>query len=232
MLRHELPDGYALRLARGGRRRRALPRSSMPPRAPRALDALGRARARGRRRAARIRATRGQIADNDGMQSAIVTPDGRLVGMVGFHSIDWMNRKSSIGELARARRAGARHHDRGRPRPRRPRVRHVGAQSASSSRLRSRTRAAVRSRSGSASARRASCARSSASATACSTASSTRCSPPTGRAATRPCRRRGARRRRRSRARRRSPRPRSGSCARTTMPMTVAVAGSSATMSA
>jgi ribosomal-protein-serine acetyltransferase len=44
-----------------------------------------------------IRGTRRQIADNDGMQTAIVAPDGRIVGMVGFHSIDWMNRKSSIG---------------------------------------------------------------------------------------------------------------------------------------
>jgi ribosomal-protein-serine acetyltransferase len=44
-----------------------------------------------------IRGTRQQIADNDGMQTAIVAPDRRIVGMVGFHSIDWMNRKSSIG---------------------------------------------------------------------------------------------------------------------------------------
>jgi ribosomal-protein-serine acetyltransferase len=44
-----------------------------------------------------IRGTRRQIADNDGMQTAIVAPDRRIVGMVGFHSIDWMNRKSSIG---------------------------------------------------------------------------------------------------------------------------------------
>ena len=39
-----------------------------------------------------IRATRRQIADNDGLQTAILAPDGRIVGMVGFHSIDWMNR--------------------------------------------------------------------------------------------------------------------------------------------
>jgi ribosomal-protein-serine acetyltransferase len=44
-----------------------------------------------------IRATRRQIAENDGLQTAIVAPDGRLVGMVGYHSIDWLNRKSSIG---------------------------------------------------------------------------------------------------------------------------------------
>jgi ribosomal-protein-serine acetyltransferase len=44
-----------------------------------------------------IRATRRQIADNDGLQTAIVAPDGRIVGMVGSHSVDWLNRKSSIG---------------------------------------------------------------------------------------------------------------------------------------
>jgi ribosomal-protein-serine acetyltransferase len=44
-----------------------------------------------------IRATRRQIADNDGLQTGIVDPDGRIVGMVGFHNIDWMNRKTSIG---------------------------------------------------------------------------------------------------------------------------------------
>jgi ribosomal-protein-serine acetyltransferase len=44
-----------------------------------------------------IRATRKQIADNDGLQTAIVDPDGRIVGMVGVHNVDWMNRKSSIG---------------------------------------------------------------------------------------------------------------------------------------
>jgi ribosomal-protein-serine acetyltransferase len=44
-----------------------------------------------------IRATRRQIADNDGLQTAIVDPDGRIVGMVGFHNVDWLNRKTSIG---------------------------------------------------------------------------------------------------------------------------------------
>jgi ribosomal-protein-serine acetyltransferase len=44
-----------------------------------------------------IRMTRKQIADNDGMQTAIVDPGGRIVGAVGFHSVDWMNAASSIG---------------------------------------------------------------------------------------------------------------------------------------
>jgi ribosomal-protein-serine acetyltransferase len=46
--------------------------------------------------AAVIRLTRRQVADNDGFQTAIVC-DGRIVGAVGFHGIDWDNRSSSIG---------------------------------------------------------------------------------------------------------------------------------------
>jgi ribosomal-protein-serine acetyltransferase len=44
-----------------------------------------------------IRGTRRQIAENDGLQTAIVAPDGRIVGMVGVHGVDWVNGKSSIG---------------------------------------------------------------------------------------------------------------------------------------
>ena len=44
-----------------------------------------------------IRATRRQIADNDGLQTAIVAAAALIAGMVGFHSVDWINRKSSIG---------------------------------------------------------------------------------------------------------------------------------------
>jgi ribosomal-protein-serine acetyltransferase len=44
-----------------------------------------------------IRLTRRQIADNDGMQTAIVDPDGRIVGMIGLHAVDWGNRRTSIG---------------------------------------------------------------------------------------------------------------------------------------
>jgi ribosomal-protein-serine acetyltransferase len=44
-----------------------------------------------------IRATRRQIGENNGLQTAIVDPGGRIVGMVGLHGVDWMNRTSSIG---------------------------------------------------------------------------------------------------------------------------------------
>jgi ribosomal-protein-serine acetyltransferase len=44
-----------------------------------------------------IRATRKQIADNDGLQTAIVDPGGAIVGMVGYHGVDWRNSKTSIG---------------------------------------------------------------------------------------------------------------------------------------
>lgn len=37
-----------------------------------------------------------QIARNDGFQAAIA-PKGRIIGVVGFHSIDWTNRNTSIG---------------------------------------------------------------------------------------------------------------------------------------
>jgi ribosomal-protein-serine acetyltransferase len=51
-----------------------------------------------------IRATRKQIADNDGLQTAIVDADGQIIGMVGFHGVDWVNRRTSIGYwLARDR---------------------------------------------------------------------------------------------------------------------------------
>ena len=44
-----------------------------------------------------IRATRRQIADNDGFQVAIVTAGGALAGTVGFHRVSWLNRATSIG---------------------------------------------------------------------------------------------------------------------------------------
>jgi len=43
-----------------------------------------------------IRLTRRQVADNDGFQTAIVC-DGRIVGAVGFHGVDWDHRSASIG---------------------------------------------------------------------------------------------------------------------------------------
>ena len=44
-----------------------------------------------------IRATRKQIADNDGLQTAIIDRRRRIVEMVGVHNVDWLNRKTSIG---------------------------------------------------------------------------------------------------------------------------------------
>jgi ribosomal-protein-serine acetyltransferase len=43
-----------------------------------------------------IRRTRRQFADNDGFQAAIVEDD-QIIGVVGFHGVDWNNRSTSIG---------------------------------------------------------------------------------------------------------------------------------------
>jgi ribosomal-protein-serine acetyltransferase len=43
-----------------------------------------------------IRMGRKQFADNQGFQAAIVE-DGRIVGGIGFHQLDWENRSTSIG---------------------------------------------------------------------------------------------------------------------------------------
>lgn len=37
-----------------------------------------------------------QLARNDGFQAAIA-PEGSIIGVAGFHSIDWTNRNTSIG---------------------------------------------------------------------------------------------------------------------------------------
>lgn len=37
-----------------------------------------------------------QLARNDGFQ-AVIAPQGEIVGVAGFHSIDWTNRNTSIG---------------------------------------------------------------------------------------------------------------------------------------
>jgi ribosomal-protein-serine acetyltransferase len=97
MLRHELPNGYALRLLEESDAdeifalidaNREHLGAWMPwvEREREPADVLP-----------FIRATRKQIADNDGLQTAIVDPGARIVGTVGFHSVDWLNRKSSIG---------------------------------------------------------------------------------------------------------------------------------------
>lgn len=46
--------------------------------------------------AAFIRKTRGQLIENDGFQAA-VSEDERIIGMVGYHGVDWGNRTTSIG---------------------------------------------------------------------------------------------------------------------------------------
>lgn len=43
-----------------------------------------------------IRRTRRQVADNDGFSAAIIERDD-IIGVVGFHGVDWNNRSTSIG---------------------------------------------------------------------------------------------------------------------------------------
>ncbi|HET9678322.1 MAG TPA: GNAT family N-acetyltransferase [Solirubrobacterales bacterium] len=43
-----------------------------------------------------IAETEAQLARNDGFQAAIA-PDGPINGVVGFHSVDWTNRNTTIG---------------------------------------------------------------------------------------------------------------------------------------
>jgi ribosomal-protein-serine acetyltransferase len=52
-----------------------------------------------------IRLTRRQVADNDGLQAAIVR-DERIAGVVGFHHVDWQNRSTSIGYWLDERQEG------------------------------------------------------------------------------------------------------------------------------
>jgi ribosomal-protein-serine acetyltransferase len=97
VLRHELPGGYALRLLEesdadelyaviDANREHLEPWMPWVEHEHEPADVLP-----------FIRATRRQIADNDGLQTAIVDPEGRIVGMVGVHNVDWPNRKTSIG---------------------------------------------------------------------------------------------------------------------------------------
>jgi ribosomal-protein-serine acetyltransferase len=97
MLRHELPGGYALRLLEESDADEVFAlidanREHLAPWMPWAEHEREPAHV-----LPFIRAGRKQIADNDGLQTAIVDPDGRIVGMVGFHNVDWLHRKSSIG---------------------------------------------------------------------------------------------------------------------------------------
>ena len=43
-----------------------------------------------------IRLTRRQVADNDGLALAIVR-DGAVVGVAGYHRVDWANRSTTLG---------------------------------------------------------------------------------------------------------------------------------------
>jgi ribosomal-protein-serine acetyltransferase len=43
-----------------------------------------------------IRAVRRQVADNDGFQT-VIEREGRPIGMVGFHGVDWRHRSTSVG---------------------------------------------------------------------------------------------------------------------------------------
>jgi ribosomal-protein-serine acetyltransferase len=43
-----------------------------------------------------IRSAQAQVAENNGLQMAIVDA-GRIVGVVGFHAIDWRHRSTSLG---------------------------------------------------------------------------------------------------------------------------------------
>jgi ribosomal-protein-serine acetyltransferase len=52
-----------------------------------------------------IRTTRRQAAANDGLQVAIVDR-GEIVGVAGFHRVDWVNRATSIGYWLSAERQG------------------------------------------------------------------------------------------------------------------------------
>jgi ribosomal-protein-serine acetyltransferase len=107
VLRHELPGGAHLRLLEESDagelfaltdRNRAHLEPWMPwissTRAP--ADTL-----------AFIRATRRQVADDDGLQFAVVAAEGAIAGVVGFHRFDWANRATSIGYWLAADRQGS-----------------------------------------------------------------------------------------------------------------------------
>jgi ribosomal-protein-serine acetyltransferase len=46
--------------------------------------------------AAFVDSTRRQLAEGDGLQTALVA-DGAIVGVAGYHGVDWANRATSIG---------------------------------------------------------------------------------------------------------------------------------------
>jgi ribosomal-protein-serine acetyltransferase len=97
VLRHELPNGYALRLLEESDADELATlidanREHLEPWMPWVPDERSPEEA-----LAFIRRTRQQLADNNGLQTVIVDGEGRIVGTVGVHSVDWLNRRTSIG---------------------------------------------------------------------------------------------------------------------------------------
>jgi ribosomal-protein-serine acetyltransferase len=52
-----------------------------------------------------IRAAQRQLADNNGLQSAIVVGD-QIIGIAGYHAVDWAQRRTTIGYWLAADRQG------------------------------------------------------------------------------------------------------------------------------
>ena len=108
MLPHQLPDGCTLRhLAE--RDAEELERVVSANREHLArwlpwVDATADAGVEARREF--LRAAQRQHAANDGFHAAIID-GGEIIGIVGFHRVDWSNRATSIGYWLVERRQGA-----------------------------------------------------------------------------------------------------------------------------
>jgi ribosomal-protein-serine acetyltransferase len=53
-----------------------------------------------------LRASRRRLAADDGFDAAIVDEDGRIIGSIGFHAVDWKNRTTSLGYWLAEHRQG------------------------------------------------------------------------------------------------------------------------------
>lgn len=53
-----------------------------------------------------IASTRRQVEAGDGFQAAVTEAGGAIVGVAGFHAVDWVNRSTSIGYWLAARAQG------------------------------------------------------------------------------------------------------------------------------
>jgi ribosomal-protein-serine acetyltransferase len=96
VLRHQLPGGCALRLLEESDAAELFAlvdanRAHLGPWMPWLTPYRGQEQA-----LEFIRSTRRQLAENRGYQTAIVAGE-RIVGIVGFHGVDWANRSTSIG---------------------------------------------------------------------------------------------------------------------------------------